>query len=194
MCLSNVCSHGEVIWREGDRGNVYDWLSARHWVSSCLYTDSFHAHNILAGWILFGQLFFGRAIVAGGILVPWPGIRPEPPALRGGVLTNGLLGNSLVSFKDEEIEARGGYLLTIAMQSEASQGLGPELPNAKENWFLQVYVTLGRVTFTHRCRCSVAKSYLTLCDPMDCSTPGSPVLHYLLEFAQTHVHWFYYAV
>ena len=24
---------------------------------------------------------------------------------------------------------------------------------------------------------------------MDCSMPGSPVLHYLLEFAQTHVHW-----
>ena len=37
--------------------------------------------------------------------------------------------------------------------------------------------------------CSVAKSYLTLCDPMDCSTPGFPVLHHLLELAQTHVHW-----
>ena len=36
--------------------------------------------------------------------------------------------------------------------------------------------------------CSVAKSYLTLCDPTDCSTPGFPVLHQLLEFAQTHVH------
>ena len=28
-----------------------------------------------------------------------------------------------------------------------------------------------------------------LCEPMDCSTPGYPVLHYLLEFAQSHVHW-----
>ena len=27
-----------------------------------------------------------------------------------------------------------------------------------------------------------------LCDPMDCSTPGLPVLHYLLELAQIHVH------
>ena len=34
----------------------------------------------------------------------------------------------------------------------------------------------------------VAKSCLTHCDPMDCSTPGFPVLHYLPEFAQTHVH------
>ena len=37
--------------------------------------------------------------------------------------------------------------------------------------------------------CSVAKSCLTLCDSLDCSTPGFPVLHYLPEFAQIHVHW-----
>ena len=36
---------------------------------------------------------------------------------------------------------------------------------------------------------SVAQSCLTLCDPMDCSTPGLPVHHQLPEFAQTHVHW-----
>ena len=32
-------------------------------------------------------------------------------------------------------------------------------------------------------------SHPTLCDPMDCSTPGFPALHCLPEFAQTHVHW-----
>ena len=31
-------------------------------------------------------------------------------------------------------------------------------------------------------------SRVQLCDPMDCSTPGFPVLHYLLEFVQTHAH------
>ena len=41
---------------------------------------------------------------------------------------------------------------------------------------------------THCC-CSVTQFFLTFCDPMDCSTPGFPVLHYLPEFAQTHVHW-----
>ena len=35
---------------------------------------------------------------------------------------------------------------------------------------------------------SVAQSCLTLCDPMDCSTPGFSVHHQLLEFTQTHVH------
>ena len=37
--------------------------------------------------------------------------------------------------------------------------------------------------------CSVAKSCLILWDPMDCSTPGSPVLHYFPELVQIHVHW-----
>ena len=40
------------------------------------------------------------------------------------------------------------------------------------------------------CCCSVPKLCLTLCDPMDCSKPGSSVLHYLPEFAQIHVHEF----
>ena len=35
---------------------------------------------------------------------------------------------------------------------------------------------------------SVAQSCLTLCDPMNCSTPGLPVYHQLPEFTQTHVH------
>ena len=37
--------------------------------------------------------------------------------------------------------------------------------------------------------CSVAKLCLTLCEPMDGSMPGFPVLHCLLESAQTYVHW-----
>ena len=36
---------------------------------------------------------------------------------------------------------------------------------------------------------SVAQSCLTLCNPMNCSTPGLPVHHQLPEFTETHVHW-----
>jgi len=39
------------------------------------------------------------------------------------------------------------------------------------------------------CCCSVTKLYLTLCEPMNCSTPGSSVLHYFPELAQIHIHW-----
>ena len=37
--------------------------------------------------------------------------------------------------------------------------------------------------------CSVTKLCQALCDPMDCSTAGFPVLYHLPEFAHSHVHW-----
>ena len=39
------------------------------------------------------------------------------------------------------------------------------------------------------CCCIVTRSCPSLCDPMDYSMPGFPVLHYLQEFSQTHAHW-----
>ena len=36
---------------------------------------------------------------------------------------------------------------------------------------------------------SVAQLCLTFCNPMDCTTPGLPVHHQLLELVQTHIHW-----
>ena len=41
---------------------------------------------------------------------------------------------------------------------------------------------------------SVTQSCLTLCDPMNHSTPGLPVYHHLPEFTQTHVHRLGYAI
>ena len=48
--------------------------------------------------------------------------------------------------------------------------------------FLEEYLPGYKPQFS-----SVAQLGLTLCDPMDCSIPGFPVLHQLLELAQTHV-------
>ena len=45
------------------------------------------------------------------------------------------------------------------------------------------------LTIEYVCWCSVAKFCLTLWELMDYSTPGFPVLHHLLELAQTHVLW-----
>ena len=70
------------------------------------------------------------------------------------------------------------------------QGLIPGLgrcPGDRNGYLLQ-YSCLKRshgVQFS-----SVTQPCLTLCDPMDCSTPGLPVVHHqLMEFTQTHVHW-----
>ena len=43
-------------------------------------------------------------------------------------------------------------------------------------------------SFNRRAPSSSVQSCPTLCDPIDCSMPGLPVHHQLLEFTQTHVH------
>ena len=53
--------------------------------------------------------------------------------------------------------------------------------------FIQYRSTLYCILYSQSVS-SAAQSCLTLCDPMDCSTPGLPVHHQLLEFTQTHVH------
>ena len=57
--------------------------------------------------------------------------------------------------------------------------------------FIQVaYKSFVRVHLVCFCYCcSVTKSCPTLCDSMDCSTPGFLVLYYIPEFALIHVHW-----
>ena len=46
-----------------------------------------------------------------------------------------------------------------------------------------LYIMHNSVQFS-----SVFQSYLSLCDPMDCSTPGFPVHHQRLELTKSHVH------
>ena len=53
---------------------------------------------------------------------------------------------------------------------------------------LQVQSLVGELR-SHICCYSLAKSHLTLCNPMNCSTPGLLVLLCPLGFAQTHVLW-----
>ena len=55
--------------------------------------------------------------------------------------------------------------------------------------FSSINQPAGSNLVTVYCCCSIAHFCLTLCDPMDCSTPGFTVHHQLLELAQAHVHW-----
>ena len=50
------------------------------------------------------------------------------------------------------------------------------------------YIGLNKTLFRSDQIRSVTQSCPTLCDPMNCSTPGLPVHHQLPEFTQTHVH------
>ena len=66
-------------------------------------------------------------------------------------------------------------ILSFSKSHFLSQTVLPQLMFTK--WFCLCYC------------CSFTQSWLTLCNPMDCSMPGFPVLHYLPELAQTHVLW-----
>ena len=52
-------------------------------------------------------------------------------------------------------------------------------------WTPNIY---NKNVLSNFCCCLVTESHPTLCNPMDCSMPGFPVLHYLPDFAQTCVH------
>ena len=51
------------------------------------------------------------------------------------------------------------------------------------------HISLSKISYIYCCCYPVTKSYPALYDSMDCSTPGLPVHHQLLEFTQTHVNW-----
>ena len=83
---------------------------------------------------------------------------------------------------------KGLPLLIILLLSQFGVGLSKSYSYAicgkktGENW-VQIEFRFQSVQFS-----SVAQSCPTLCDSMNCSMPGLPVHHQLLEFTQTHVH------
>ena len=69
-----------------------------------------------------------------------------------------------------------GYADEATLIAESKEELKSLLMKVKEESASSVQLSL------------VAQSCLTLCDPMDCSTPGLSIHHQLLEFTNTHVH------
>ena len=77
------------------------------------------------------------------------------------------------------------YSKTCGIFSE--QGSNPCSLHCKgDSWPSQKFL---KTKFTGQSVSSVAQLCPTLCNPMDCSTPGFPVHHQFPELAQTHVHW-----
>ena len=116
-----------------------------------------------------------------------------------------LLGSSVHGISQGRIPELGCHFLL--QEIFPTQGLNLGLPHCRQllyhlshrgsPWEERGFLfTLGRchLGFVGRNKaakcscCSVAPSCLTLCDLVDCSLPGFPVLHHLPELAQTHVH------
>ena len=119
-------------------------------------------------------------------LHPWTGLNPASGETHRGQCP----GNALDSAIDKGGTVREGEMGCMS-KTEApnvhQQRLCPFSGNGlfTENWPLQACAEHDQ---EETC-CTVTQLCPTLHDPMDCSTPSFPVLHYLLELAQTHVHW-----
>ena len=87
--------------------------------------------------------------------------------------------------KSTEMGAYWVYLILAEPPGRALREWG------RKGHAVQAYVAQGRWgDFWNSVQFSlVAQLCPTLCDPMDCSTPGLPVHHQLPEFTQTHVQW-----
>ena len=87
---------------------------------------------------------------------------------------------------------RGLGKVPVSREGEMNQGDRIILVSAYSQYSCQCAKTLiifiPLSTVCHCFYCSVAQSCPILCGPMDCSTPGFPVLHHILELVLTHVH------
>ena len=133
---------------------------------------------------MFSRLIFIFGRTSWHAELPRTGIEPLPPA----VLTTGL------PRKSPKLSDCKYGSVTFNWENKASCtvrygfGLQPLFPG-------KVVVIVGvappavcALSYSLCQFSSAAQSCLTLCNPMDCSTPGFPVHHQLLELAQTHVH------
>ena len=104
------------------------------------------------------KMCFGHTAWAYGITVPWSGIKPTPPAMKGRGLTTGPPGKSLTNY----FYSRFFNFISLV-------------------WYWD-----SHLENTCCCCCLAAKSCLTLCNPTDYSTPGFSAHCQLPELAQTH--------
>ena len=99
--------------------------------------------------------------------------------LQAGIKTGGKNINNLRYVDDTTLMAESEELKSLLMRvKEESKRV-----NLKINIKKTKIMASGPIQFS-----SVAQSCLTLCDPMNRSTPGLPVHHQLQEINQTHVH------
>ena len=90
---------------------------------------------------------------------------------------------------DNFVEAYNSVLTQSALQAESKATFGDTAWDKNNDQRLgginyRIVAQISSVQFS-----SVTQSCPTLCDHMNCSMPGLPVHHQLLESTQTHVHW-----
>ena len=92
--------------------------------------------------------------------------------------------HNIWGYQNEEVN----FIHSWAIQFWRGRGEIVSASSSKFFSFATIFSDFQKLCFMSCCF-SVSKSCSTLCEPMDCSIPGFPVLHHLPELAQPHVHW-----
>ena len=109
-------------------------------------------------------------------------MNPGPGWREQGCMTDRMVGPPLSKFASVKIQLLHKYLKFIQLCH-----LG-QVTLTSLNLGFPIHEMGELIPNTDLFVSSVTQSCPTLCNPMDCSTPGLPVLHQLLELTQTHVH------
>ena len=123
-----------------------------------------------------------RTLVGRGVWETCAGFQPHCQESTGATTTWRLSGLVLTGIRGSRIRVPPGSSL-YCCSSHPGQGstiLGSLSPESRA-------VPSNTVATPHMAMCMHAQLCPTLCDPMDYSSPGFFVLHYLPEFAQIHV-------
>ena len=150
-----------VLWFMGSQRVRHDWATDLNWSSRNKYPHVLMVLFILSylNSLILTALGRFRAVYQVSFYV-WMGVSIQTPRMLSGTWPFGWC----------------HFLPSVTTHRRAEQDSHISVP-----WYKILCCC---------CCYSVIKSCPTLYDPMDCSKPGLlPVLHYLLEFAQTHVHW-----
>ena len=146
-------------------------------------------------WLLFPcwKVFQGGTVVKN--ILAWvtrdvgliPGLGRSP-----GMATH----YSMLAWKIPWTEELVGYSSLGCKELDLTEHTHPHTPMLKHKHWIQKQNAIQSCAYFYLfffnfsiAGCSVIKLWRTLWDPIDCRTTGFTVLHYFLEFAQTHIHW-----
>ena len=126
-------------------------------------------------------MFLFSGCESGGVLAPWLGMEHMPSALESEVL--------ITRPPEKSLSLPSAYRNLGTGDLLASQTVSPKLRIFYQYRCLKSFVSpMSDFSQFHIQFSSVAQSCPSLCNPMNCSMPGLPVHHQLLEFTQTHMH------
>ena len=141
------------------------------WLFVTLWTI---AHQALCPWPFSRQEYWSRSPCPPPGDLPNPGIKPRSPALQA---------DSLPSEPSGKFKNTGVGSLSLLQENFLTQESTQGLPHCR-----QIHYQLSNREAVPQFS-SLTQLCPTLCNPLDCITPGFPVHHQLPELAQTHVHW-----